>query len=158
MTSNEKTRFTVRNRLADHFDEGFADDLMSLVPPFDISELATRAEMHAEFGNVRAEMALGFAGVDAEFGNVRAEMALGFARVDAEFGNVRAEMALGFAGVDAEFGSLRAEMALGFARVDTRFAELCSEMHQNLRNSNMAMMSLMVALHGLLFAALKIWP
>jgi len=122
MTSNEKTRFTVRNRLADHFDEGFADDLMSLVPPFDVSELATRAEMHAEFGSVRAEMALGFAGVDAEF------------------------------------GSLRAEMALGFARVDTKFAELCSEMHQNLRNSNMAMMSLMVALHGLLFAALKIWP
>jgi len=122
MTSNEKTRFTVRNRLADHFDEGFADDLMSLVPPFDVSELATRAEMHAEFGSVRAEMALGFAGVDAEF------------------------------------GSLRAEMALGFARVDTKFAELRSEMHQNLRNSNMAMMSLMVALHGLLFAALKIWP
>ena len=140
MTSNEKTRFTVRNRLADHFDEGFADDLMSLVPPFDVSELATRAEMHAEFGSVRAEMALGFAGVDAEFGSVRAEMALGFA------------------GVDAEFGSLRAEMALGFARVDTKFAELRSEMHQNLRNSNMAMMSLMVALHGLLFAALKIWP
>ena len=140
MTSNEKTRFTVRNRLADHFDEGFADDLMSLVPPFDVSELATRAEMHAEFGSVRAEMALGFAGVDAEFGSVRAEMALGFARVD------------------AEFGSLRAEMALGFARVDTKFAELRSEMHQNLRNSNMAMMSLMVALHGLLFAALKIWP
>jgi len=104
MTSDEKTRFTVRNRLADHFDEGFADDLMSLVPPFDISELATRAEMHAEFGSVRAEMALGFAGVD------------------------------------------------------TKFAELRSEMHQNLRNSNMAMMSLMVALHGLLFAALKIWP
>ncbi len=122
MTSNEKTRFTIRNRLADHFDEGFADDLMSLVPPFDISELATRAEMHAEFGSVRAEMALGFARVDAEF------------------------------------GSLRAEMALGFARVDTKFAELRSEMHQNLRNSNMAMMSLMVALHGLLFAALKIWP
>ena len=122
MTSNEKTRFTVRNRLADHFDEGFADDLMSLVPPFDVSELATRAEMHAEFGSLRAEMALGFAGVDAEF------------------------------------GSLRAEMALGFARVDTKFAELRSEMHQNLRNSNMAMMSLMVALHGLLFAALKIWP
>ena len=122
MTSNEKTRFTVRNRLADHFDEGFADDLMSLVPPFDVSELATRAEMHAEFGSVRAEMALGFARVDAEF------------------------------------GSLRAEMALGFARVDTKFAELRSEMHQNLRNSNMAMMSLMVALHGLLFAALKIWP
>ena len=122
MTSNEKTRFTIRNRLADHFDEGFADDLMSLVPPFDISELATRAEMHAESGSVRAEMALGFAGVDAEF------------------------------------GSLRAEMALGFARVDTKFAELRSEMHQNLRNSNMAMMSLMVALHGLLFAALKIWP
>ena len=140
MTSDEKTRFTVRNRLADHFDEGFADDLMSLVPPFDVSELATRAEMHAEFGSVRAEMALGFAGVDAEFGSVRAEMALGFA------------------GVDAEFGSLRAEMALGFARVDTKFAELRSEMHQNLRNSNMAMMSLMVALHGLLFAALKIWP
>ena len=140
MTSNEKTRFTIRNRLADHFDEGFADDLMSLVPPFDVSELATRAEMHAEFGSVRAEMALGFAGVDAEFGSVRAEMALGFARVD------------------AEFGSLRAEMALGFARVDTKFAELRSEMHQNLRNSNMAMMSLMVALHGLLFAALKIWP
>ncbi len=140
MTSNEKTRFTIRNRLADHFDEGFADDLMSLVPPFDISELATRAEMHAEFGSVRAEMALGFAGVDAEFGSLRAEMALGFARVD------------------AEFGSLRAEMALGFARVDTKFAELRSEMHQNLRNSNMAMMSLMVALHGLLFAALKIWP
>ncbi len=140
MTSDEKTRFTVRNRLADHFDEGFADDLMSLVPPFDISELATRAEMHAEFGSLRAEMALGFAGVDAEFGSVRAEMALGFA------------------GVDAEFGSLRAEMALGFARVDTKFAELRSEMHQNLRNSNMAMMSLMVALHGLLFAALKIWP
>jgi len=111
MTGNEKTRFTIRNRLADHFDEGFADDLMSLVPPFDVSELATRAEM-----------------------------------------------ALGFAGVDAEFGSLRAEMALGFARVDTKFAELRSEMHQNLRNSNMAMMSLMVALHGLLFAALKIWP
>ena len=133
MTSNEKTRFTIRNRLADHFDEGFADDLMSLVPPFDISELATRAEMHAEFGSVRAEMALGFAGVDAEFGSVRAEM-------------------------HAEFGSLRAEMALGFARVDTKFAELRSEMHQNLRNSNMAMMSLMVALHGLLFAALKIWP
>jgi len=129
MTGNEKTRFTIRNRLADHFDEGFADDLMSLVPPFDVSELATRAEM-----------------------------ALGFARVDAEFGSVRAEMALGFAGVDAEFGSLRAEMALGFARVDTKFAELRSEMHQNLRNSNMAMMSLMVALHGLLFAALKIWP
>lgn len=104
MTSNEKTGFTVRNRLADHFDEGFADDLMSLVPPFDVSELATRAEMHAGFG------------------------------------------------------SLRAEMALGFARVDTKFAELRSEMHQNLRNSNMAMMSLMVALHGLLFAALKIWP
>jgi len=104
MASNEKTRFTVRNRLADHFDEGFADDLMSLVPPFDISELATRAEMHAEFGSVRGEM------------------------------------------------------ALGFARVDTKFAELRSEMHQNLRNSNMAMMSLMVALHGLLFAALKIWP
>ena len=122
MTSNEKTRFTVRNRLADHFDEGFADDLMSLVPPFDVSELATRAEMHAGFGSVRAEMALGFARVDAEF------------------------------------GSLRAEMALGFARVDTKFAELRSEMHQNLRNSNMAMMSLMVALHGLLFAALKIWP
>ena len=122
MTSNEKTRFTIRNRLADHFDEGFADDLMSLVPPFDVSELATRAEMHAEFGSVRAEMALGFAGVDAEF------------------------------------GSVRAEMALGFARVDTKFAELRSEMHQNLRNSNMAMMSLMVALHGLLFAALKIWP
>jgi hypothetical protein len=122
MTSNEKTRFTVRNRLADHFDEGFADDLMSLVPPFEISELATRAEMHAEFGSLRGEMALGFAGVDAEFGNVRAEM------------------------------------ALGFARVDTKFAELRSEMHQNLRNSNMAMMSLMVALHGLLFAALKIWP
>jgi len=122
MTSNEKTRFTVRNRLADHFDEGFADDLMSLVPPFDVSELATRAEMHAGFGSVRAEMALGFAGVHAEF------------------------------------GSLRAEMALGFARVDTKFAELRSEMHQNLRNSNMAMMSLMVALHGLLFAALKIWP
>ena len=147
MTSNEKTRFTVRNRLADHFDEGFADDLMSLVPPFDVSELATRAEMHAGFGSVRAEMALGFAGVHAEFG-----------RVDAEFGSVRAEMALGFARVDAEFGSLRAEMALGFARVDTKFAELRSEMHQNLRNSNMAMMSLMVALHGLLFAALKIWP
>ena len=53
MTSNEKTRFTIRNRLADHFDEGFADDLMSLVPPFDVSELATRAEMHAEFGSVR---------------------------------------------------------------------------------------------------------
>ena len=140
MTSDEKTRFTIRNRLADHFDEGFADDLMSLVPPFDVSELATRAEMHAEFGSLRAEMALGFAGVDAEFGSVRAEMALGFA------------------GVDAEFGSLRAEMALGFARVDTKFAELRSEMHQNLRNSNMAMMSLMVALHGLLFAALKIWP
>ena len=140
MTSDEKTRFTVRNRLADHFDEGFADDLMSLVPPFDVSELATRAEMHAEFGSVRAEMALGFARVDAEFGSVRAEMALGFARVD------------------AEFGSVRAEMALGFARVDTKFAELRSEMHQNLRNSNMAMMSLMVALHGLLFAALKIWP
>ena len=122
MTSDEKTRFTIRNRLADHFDEGFADDLMSLVPPFDVSELATRAEMHAEFGSVRAEMALGFARVDAEF------------------------------------GSLRAEMALGFARVDTKFAELRSEMHQNLRNSNMAMMSLMVALHGLLFAALKIWP
>ena len=122
MTGNEKTRFTVRNRLADHFDEGFADDLMSLVPPFDVSELATRAEMHAEFGSLRGEMALGFARVDAEF------------------------------------GSLRAEMALGFARVDTRFAELRSEMHQNLRNSNMAMMSLMVALHGLLFAALKIWP
>ena len=122
MTSNEKTRFTVRNRLADHFDEGFADDLMSLVPPFDVSELATRAEMHAEFGSLRGEMALGFARVDAEF------------------------------------GSLRAEMALGFARVDTKFAELRSEMHQNLRNSNMAMMSLMVALHGLLFAALKIWP
>ena len=122
MTSNEKTRFTVRNRLADHFDEGFADDLMSLVPPFDVSELATRAEMHAGFDNLRAEMALGFARVDAEF------------------------------------GSLRAEMALGFARVDTKFAELRSEMHQNLRNSNMAMMSLMVALHGLLFAALKIWP
>ena len=122
MTSNEKTRFTVRNRLADHFDEGFADDLMSLVPPFDVSELATRAEMHAESGSLRAEMALGFARVDAEF------------------------------------GSLRAEMALGFARVDTKFAELRSEMHQNLRNSNMAMMSLMVALHGLLFAALKIWP
>ncbi len=122
MASNEKTRFTIRNRLADHFDEGFADDLMSLVPPFDVSELATRAEMHAEFGSVRAEMAVGFAGVDAEF------------------------------------GSLRAEMALGFARVDTKFAELRSEMHQNLRNSNMAMMSLMVALHGLLFAALKIWP
>ncbi|CAB4535033.1 unannotated protein [freshwater metagenome] len=151
MTSNEKTRFTIRNRLADHFDEGFADDLMSLVPPFDVSELATRAEMHAEFGSVRAEMALGFAGVDAEFGSVRAEMALGFAGVDAEFGSVRAEM-------HAEFGSLRAEMALGFARVDTKFAELRSEMHQNLRNSNMAMMSLMVALHGLLFAALKIWP
>ena len=113
---------------------------MSLVPPFDISELATRAEMHAEFGSVRGEMGLGFARVDAEFGSVRAEMALGFARVD------------------AEFGSLRAEMALGFARVDTKFAELRSEMHQNLRNSNMAMMSLMVALHGLLFAALKIWP
>ena len=129
MTGNEKTRFTIRNRLADHFDEGFADDLMSLVPPFDVSELATRAEM-----------------------------ALGFARVDTEFGSVRAEMALGFAGVDVEFGSLRAEMALGFARVDTKFAELRSEMHQNLRNSNMAMMSLMVALHGLLFAALKIWP
>ena len=140
MTSDEKTRFTIRNRLADHFDEGFADDLMSLVPPFDVSELATRAEMHAEFGSLRADMALGFAGVDAEFGSVRAEMALGFA------------------GVDAEFGSLRAEMALGFARVDTKFAELRSEMHQNLRNSNMAMMSLMVALHGLLFAALKIWP
>ena len=140
MTSDEKTRFTIRNRLADHFDEGFADDLMSLVPPFDVSELATRAEMHAEFGSVRAEMALGFARVDAEFGSVRAEMALGFARVD------------------AEFGSVRAEMALGFARVDTKFAELRSEMHQNLRNSNMAMMSLMVALHGLLFAALKIWP
>ena len=122
MTSDEKTRFTIRNRLADHFDEGFADDLMSLVPPFDVSELATRAEMHAEFGSLRAEMALGFAGVDAEF------------------------------------GSVRAEMALGFARVDTKFAELRSEMHQNLRNSNMAMMSLMVALHGLLFAALKIWP
>ncbi|CAB5132318.1 unannotated protein [freshwater metagenome] len=151
MTSDEKTRFTIRNRLADHFDEGFADDLMSLVPPFDVSELATRAEMHAEFGSVRAEMALGFAGVDAEFGSVRAEMALGFAGVDAEFGSVRAEM-------HAEFGSLRAEMALGFARVDTKFAELRSEMHQNLRNSNMAMMSLMVALHGLLFAALKIWP
>ena len=151
MTSNEKTRFTIRNRLADHFDEGFADDLMSLVPPFDISELATRAEMHAEFGSVRAEM-------HAEFGSVRAEMALGFAGVDAEFGSLRAEMALGFARVDAEFGSLRAEMALGFARVDTKFAELRSEMHQNLRNSNMAMMSLMVALHGLLFAALKIWP
>ena len=147
MTSDEKTRFTIRNRLADHFDEGFADDLMSLVPPFDVSELATRAEMHAEFGSVRAEMALGFAGVHAEFG-----------RVDAEFGSVRAEMALGFARVDAEFGSVRAEMALGFARVDTKFAELRSEMHQNLRNSNMAMMSLMVALHGLLFAALKIWP
>ena len=58
MTSNEKTRFTIRNRLADHFDEGFADDLMSLVPPFDISELATRAEMHAEFGSLRAEMAM----------------------------------------------------------------------------------------------------
>ncbi len=140
MTSDEKTRFTVRNRLADHFDEGFADDLMSLVPPFDISELATRAEMHAESGSLRAEMGLGFARVDAEFGSVRAEMGLGFARVD------------------AEFGSLRAEMALGFARVDTKFAELRSEMHQNLRNSNMAMMSLMVALHGLLFAALKIWP
>jgi hypothetical protein len=126
MTSDEKTRFTIRNRLADHFDEGFADDLMSLVPPFDISELATRAEMHAEFGSVRAEM-------HAEFGSVRAEM-------------------------HAEFGSVRAEMALGFARVDTKFAELRSEMHQNLRNSNMAMMSLMVALHGLLFAALKIWP
>jgi hypothetical protein len=126
MTSNEKTRFTIRNRLADHFDEGFADDLMSLVPPFDVSELATRAEMHAEFGSVRAEMR-------AEFGSVRAEM-------------------------HAEFGSVRAEMALGFARVDTKFAELRSEMHQNLRNSNMAMMSLMVALHGLLFAALKIWP
>jgi hypothetical protein len=126
MTSNEKTRFTIRNRLADHFDEGFADDLMSLVPPFDISELATRAEMHAEFGSVRAEM-------HAEFGKVRAEM-------------------------HAEFGSVRGEMALGFARVDTKFAELRSEMHQNLRNSNMAMMSLMVALHGLLFAALKIWP
>ncbi|MCX6533837.1 MAG: hypothetical protein NTW34_06560 [Actinobacteria bacterium] len=137
--------------MADHFDEGFADDLMSLVPPFDVSELATRAEMHAGFGSVRAEMALGFARVDAEFGSVRAEMALGFARVDAEFGSVRAEM-------HAEFGSLRAEMALGFARVDTKFAELRSEMHQNLRNSNMAMMSLMVALHGLLFAALKIWP
>jgi len=133
MTSNEKTRFTIRNRLADHFDEGFADDLMSLVPPFDISELATRAEMHAEFGSVRAEMALGFARVDAEFGSVRAEM-------------------------HAEFGSVRGEMALGFARVDTRFAELRSEIHQNLRNSNMAMMSLMVALHGLLFAALRIWP
>jgi len=133
MTSNEKTRFTIRNRLADHFDEGFADDLMSLVPPFDISELATRAEMHAEFGSVRGEMALGFARVDAEFGSVRAEM-------------------------HAEFGSVRGEMALGFARVDTRFAELRSEIHQNLRNSNMAMMSLMVALHGLLFAALRIWP
>ncbi len=133
MTSDEKTRFTVRHRLADHFDEGFADDLMSLVPPFDVSELATRAEMHAEFGSVRAEM-------------------------HAEFGSVRAEMALGFARVDAEFGSVRAEMALGFARVDTKFAELRSEMHQNLRNSNIAMMSLMVALHGLLFAALKIWP
>ena len=129
MTGNEKTRFTIRNRLADHFDEGFADDLMSLVPPFDVSELATRAEM-----------------------------ALGFARVDTEFGSVRAEMALGFAGVDTECGSLRADIALGFARVDTKFAELRSEMHQNLRNSNMAMMSLMVALHGLLFAALKIWP
>ncbi len=144
MTSDEKTRFTVRHRLADHFDEGFADDLMSLVPPFDVSELATRAEMHAEFGSVRAEM-------HAEFGSVRAEM-------HAEFGSVRAEMALGFARVDAEFGSVRAEMALGFARVDTKFAELRSEMHQNLRNSNIAMMSLMVALHGLLFAALKIWP
>ena len=151
MTSDEKTRFTVRNRLADHFDEGFADDLMSLVPPLDVSELATRAEMHAEFGSVRAEM-------HAEFGSVRAEMALGFAGVDAEFGSVRAEMASGFARVDAEFGSVRAEMALYFARVDTKFAELRSEMHQNLRNSNMAMMSLMVALHGLLFAALKIWP
>ena len=137
MTSNEKTRFTIRNRLADHFDEGFADDLMSLVPPFDVSELATRAEMHAEFGSVRAEM-------HAEFGSVRAEM-------HAEFGSVRAEM-------HAEFVSVRGEMALGFARVDTKFAELRSEMHQNLRNSNMAMMSLMVALHGLMFAALKIWP
>jgi len=73
----------------------------------------------SELGNVRSEMAEGFAAV-------RSEMAEGFGAVWSEFGNVRSEMAEGFVAVRSEmaegFVAVRSEMAAGFDAVRSEMA------------------------------------
>ena len=105
MTIDEQVRHDLFTGLQAALGTDPAKLMMTAIPPFSWSEIATKAdlaqfatrdEMHAEFTAVRNEMKFEFATIRSEMRTdsaaVRDEMHAGFAAVRLEFAVVRLEM------------------------------------------------------------------
>lgn len=117
MTINEQQRLGLHNALASQIGGDMAGVLMSSLPPFDWSQVATKDDLRNL--PTRDEMNMKFAGTDVKF----AGMEVKFAEIRTEIANLRTEMQKGFRvamttviGLNIALGSLIVGIATYFSR------------------------------------------
>ena len=92
MTDIDDIRFRVRETLTKEFGDDFARDLMSLTPPFNWTDVATKSDVAAVKAELRDEIAHLRSEMRSEFKAVRAEMAALEDRINGRFAVSEARM------------------------------------------------------------------
>ena len=99
MTIDEASRRELWTSLRNTLGDAQADTLMTMLPAEPLPELATRADLDVAMTTLRAEMR-------AEFAEVRAEMGALEGSLRSEFGELRAEIARQMLTLGLTLGSL----------------------------------------------------
>ncbi|MEX0660089.1 MAG: hypothetical protein WD080_13240 [Egibacteraceae bacterium] len=92
MATDEQTRLRVFARLREALGEEVASTLMSAVPPFAWSDVATKADLAALGDKLRGELHTGMAQLRGEMGELRGEMHTGMGELRGEMGALEARM------------------------------------------------------------------
>jgi len=110
MTDIDDIRFRVRETLTKEFGDDFARDLMSLTPPFNWTDIATKSDVAA----VKAELTVLEVRVDARFAVSDANMNRRFAELSQEFQSAMRSQTIALSAI---FGGLMAVMTTSLSLV-----------------------------------------
>ena len=116
--------------------------MMELLPAGSWSDLATNQRLDQVSAEIRAEMA-----------ELRTELIGEMARFQAE---IRSEMARFQAEIRSEMGDFRAEIRSDMSGFRIELAEIRAEIHRSARNAMAVNTAAMIAIGGMLVAALRI--